>query len=344
VPVIEIVEEGKEPAMYVRVEEEDVPDIIARHFKAHNPIRKLTSSMLRWTDRLYGDLDAEEMIQRHESEIREGHVDSFFTGQVHIATEHHGEMDPASLEEYLQRGGFMAVEKVLFGKAAGRALLAKHQGGKIAPPPEDAAWTPQQIIDEIMASGLRGRGGAGFPSGRKLQFVHDAKGDKKYILCNGDEGDPGAFMDRMILESYSWRVLEGMVIAALAVGADEGYLYIRAEYPLATRQVRKSIEECEAAGLLGDNIMGSKFSLKLHVKEGAGGALGQADAHQQHRNAFDDAVDHSERRGEVRGAGYGEEQRDESILACGQDSSWRAYRSADGDYDQRSRARHRRRD
>ncbi len=270
VPVIEIVESGKEPTMYVKVEEEDISEIIARHFKPKNPLKKLSSSMMRWTEHLYGDIGSEDVTERHDAEIREEHVSSFFNGQVHIATEHHGEMDPASLDEYLQRGGFMAIEKLLFGKAAGRALLAKHQNGKVAPPNEDDSWTRQQIIDEILASGLRGRGGAGFPSGRKLQFVHDAKGDKKYILCNGDEGDPGAFMDRMILESYSWRVLEGMIIAALAVGADEGYLYIRAEYPLATKQVRASIKECERVGLLGDNILGSKHSLHLHVKEGAG--------------------------------------------------------------------------
>jgi NADH:ubiquinone oxidoreductase subunit F (NADH-binding)/NADH:ubiquinone oxidoreductase subunit E/Pyruvate/2-oxoacid:ferredoxin oxidoreductase delta subunit len=270
VPVIEIVEPNKDPTMYVKVEEEDISEIISRHFKPNNPLTRLTSSMMRWTEHLYGDIGSEDVLERHDSEIREEHVSSFFKGQVHVATEHHGEMDPASLEEYLQRGGFMAVEKLLFGKPAGRALLALHQGGKVVPPNEGDGWAPQQIIDEILASGLRGRGGAGFPSGRKLQFVHDSKGDKKYILCNGDEGDPGAFMDRMILESYSWRVIEGMIIAAMAVGADEGYLYIRAEYPLATKQMRKSIAECEAAGLLGENILGSKHSLTLHIKEGAG--------------------------------------------------------------------------
>ncbi|GMW02423.1 MAG: hypothetical protein AMXMBFR84_35590 [Candidatus Hydrogenedentota bacterium] len=270
VPVIEIIEANKPPTLYTKVSEDDVPAIVARHFKARNPIRQLTASLLRWTDNLYGDVDKNEVIETHEADVRDGPVSQFLGKQLHIATEHRGDLNPADLGEYLRRGGFMAVEKCLFGKASGRTLMNRHRG--VAPGEADTsnAWTPQQIIDEILASGLRGRGGAGFPTGKKLQFVHDAPGSKKYIICNGDEGDPGAFMDRMILESYSFRVLEGMIIAALAVGADEGYLYIRAEYPLATRRIRQSIKECEDAGILGANMFGSGKSLHLHVKEGAG--------------------------------------------------------------------------
>jgi NADH-quinone oxidoreductase subunit F len=270
VPVIEVIEPNKEPTLYTKVKEEDIPEIVAKHFKPRNPIRWLQSSLFKFTENLYGGVEKEEVFQRHDEEVREEHVTPFLSGQRHIATEHRGDLDPASLDEYLRRGGFMAVEKVLFGKAKGHVLLSRTKGASTEPPDMSGAWTPQQIIEEVMASGLRGRGGAGFPTGKKFQFVHDAPGAKKYIICNGDEGDPGAFMDRMILESYSFRVLEGMILASLACGCDEGYLYIRAEYPLATKRMKQSIIECEEAGLLGENILGSGKSLKLHVKEGAG--------------------------------------------------------------------------
>jgi NADH-quinone oxidoreductase subunit F len=272
VPVIEIIEPNKQPILYTKVSEEDVTEIITRHFKPRNPIRFAQTALMRWTEQLYGGVDAEQIIERHEADVREGKVTSFLGGQKHIATEGRGDIDPADLGEYLRRGGFMAIEKIIYGAAKGRALMA-HASRKMpdAPAPGEG-WTPQQTIDEILASGLRGRGGGGFPTGKKFQFVHDAPAPtgKKYIICNGDEGDPGAFMDRMILESYSYRVLEGMIIASIAIGADEGYLYIRAEYPLATKRIRQSIKECEEAGLLGDNILGTGYSLKLHVKEGAG--------------------------------------------------------------------------
>ena len=272
VPVVEIIEPNKPPTLYTKVNEEDITEIVARHFKPKSPLRLLQSSLLRWTENLYGGLDKEEFVEKHLGDVRDGHVSEFLSKQRHIATEHRGDLDPADLDEYLRRGGFMAVEKCLFGKVSGKALLERHRGVTPVAADTSGGWTPQQIIDEMIASGLRGRGGAGFPTGKKFQFVHDAPSPngKKYIICNGDEGDPGAFMDRMILESYSFRVIEGMILAALAVGSDEGYLYIRAEYPLATRRMRQSILECESAGLLGDNIMGSGKSLKLHVKEGAG--------------------------------------------------------------------------
>ncbi|MBI3117975.1 MAG: NAD(P)H-dependent oxidoreductase subunit E [Candidatus Hydrogenedentes bacterium] len=270
VPVIEIIKEGEGSSLYVKVREEDVSQIIARHFKPKNVISGLRASVLRWTEHVYGGVGSRDIVERHEGDLRDERVATFLGGQHHIATEHRGALDPASLDEYLRKGGFHALEKVLYGDYKGRILLARHKGGLPDPPPPGAGWTQQQIIDEISASGLRGRGGAGFPTGKKLQFVHDAPGDLKYIICNGDEGDPGAFMDRMILESYSFRVLEGMLIEAFSVGAEEGYLYIRAEYPLATKRIRQSIIDCEQAGLLGDNILGSGRSLRLKVKEGAG--------------------------------------------------------------------------
>jgi NADH:ubiquinone oxidoreductase subunit F (NADH-binding) len=129
---------------------------------------------------------------------------------------------------------------------------------------------PTEVIDEVIISGLRGRGGAGFRTGEKWRIVREAEGDTKYIILNGDEGDPGAFMDRMLLESYPYRILEGMAIAAYAVGAKEGVLYIREEYPLAVHRMREAIEHCEQEGFLGNKILGTDFSLSLRIMEGAG--------------------------------------------------------------------------
>lgn len=129
---------------------------------------------------------------------------------------------------------------------------------------------PDSVIDEIEKSGLRGRGGGGFPTGRKWRFTAANKGGKSYVVCNGDEGDPGAFMDRSIMEGDPHKLLEGMAIAAFAIGADEGYIYVRAEYPLAIKRLRKAIKDAEERHFLGQNIMGSDFSFTLHIKEGAG--------------------------------------------------------------------------
>jgi len=130
--------------------------------------------------------------------------------------------------------------------------------------------SPEEIVDEVRRSGLRGRGGAGFATHAKWDLVRKAASDTKYIICNGDEGDPGAFMDRMILESFPYRVIEGMAIAARAVGAQEGFFYIRAEYPEAVRRITSAIERCRDHGFLGDAILGSDFNLHLVVKQGAG--------------------------------------------------------------------------
>ncbi len=129
---------------------------------------------------------------------------------------------------------------------------------------------PEAVIAEIEKSGLRGRGGGGFPTGRKWRFTAANRGGKSYIVCNGDEGDPGAFMDRSVMEGDPHKLLEGMAIAAFAIGADEGYIYVRAEYPLAIKRLRKAIADAEARNFLGKNIMGSDFSLTIHIKEGAG--------------------------------------------------------------------------
>jgi len=130
--------------------------------------------------------------------------------------------------------------------------------------------TPEQVVNDITASGLRGRGGGGFPTGMKWMFCAKSPGPKKYVICNADEGDPGAFMDRSLLEGDPHSIIEGMAIGAYAMGSDEGYIYCRAEYPLAIKRLLKSIADAEAYGLLGENILGTGFNFTLHVKEGAG--------------------------------------------------------------------------
>ncbi len=170
----------------------------------------------------------------------------FYKRQVRVALEHCGRINPDDINDYIAHDGYQAVTKVIF------------------------EMTPEAVINEVLESGLRGRGGGGFPTGRKWQFAAAAEGDKKYIICNGDEGDPGAFMDRSVMEGDPHRVIEGMMIAGYAIGADEGYIYVRAEYPLAVKRLKKAIADAENLGLLGENILGSGFSFTLHVKEGAG--------------------------------------------------------------------------
>ena len=170
----------------------------------------------------------------------------FYKKQQRIVLSNCGKIDPESIDEYIAIGGY---------EATGKALTQME---------------PEEIIEEVKESGLRGRGGAGFPTGLKWQFAHDADGDKKYIVCNADEGDPGAFMDRSLLEGDPHRIIEGMIIGAYAIGADEGYVYVRAEYPLAIKRLRKAIEHAEEYGLLGKNIFDSGFDFKLNIKEGAG--------------------------------------------------------------------------
>ncbi|MGI6557451.1 MAG: NADH-quinone oxidoreductase subunit NuoF [Limnochordia bacterium] len=171
---------------------------------------------------------------------------SSFRKQRRIVLRNCGFINPESLEEYTALGGYAALEKAI------------------------TTMTPEQVIEEVIAAGLRGRGGGGFPTGLKWRFTRQAEGEKKYVVCNADEGDPGAFMDRSILEGDPHAVLEGMAIAAYAVGADEGYIYVRAEYPLAIRRLQLAIQQAEEKGFLGQGIFGTDFNFYLHIKEGAG--------------------------------------------------------------------------
>ncbi len=170
----------------------------------------------------------------------------FYKKQTRIVLEHCGHIDATSINEYFSIGGYKAFEKALFD------------------------MSQDDIINEIENSALRGRGGGGYPAGRKWSQVKRQKSDVKYVVCNGDEGDPGAFMDRSIMEGDPHRMLEGMMIAGVATGAREGYIYVRAEYPLAVNRLKNAIEQAEAYGLLGDNILGTDFCFKFHINRGAG--------------------------------------------------------------------------
>ena len=169
-----------------------------------------------------------------------------FIPEQNIVLEHNADIDPEKLEDYSKLEGFAALNHVL------------------------TEMTPPEVIDQLSRSGLRGRGGAGYPTGLKWQTVAKAPGAPKYIICNGDEGDPGAFMDRNVMEAYPYKVLEGMTIAAYAVGASQGFIYVRAEYPLAVQRLKNAIRQMEKHNLLGKNITGTPFSFDIDVRLGAG--------------------------------------------------------------------------
>jgi bidirectional [NiFe] hydrogenase diaphorase subunit len=170
----------------------------------------------------------------------------FFTRQKKIVLENCGNIDPERIEEYVAADGYIALHSAL------------------------TAMTPAQVIEEMHRSGLRGRGGAGYPTSLKWSMVAKAIGSTKYVICNADEGDPGAFMDRSVLESDPHRVLEGMIIAGYAVGASQGYMYVRAEYPLAIKRLKLAIQQAERLGLLGHNIFGTPLNFKIEIRLGAG--------------------------------------------------------------------------
>ena len=192
-----------------------------------------------------------EVIERllyEQNGVRYQHRDDipFYKNQQRLILKNSGKTDAEDLEEYLALGGYQALEKALF------------------------EMTDTQICAEITDSGLRGRGGGGFPAGRKWESVRRNVSDVKYIVCNGDEGDPGAFMDQGVMEGNPHSVIEGMMIAGAATGGTEGYIYVRAEYPLAVKRLQTAIDKAAEAGLLGDNIMGTDFCFHIHINRGAG--------------------------------------------------------------------------
>ncbi|ODN31356.1 NADH-quinone oxidoreductase subunit NuoF [Fervidobacterium thailandense] len=225
-PLVKIMPSG---ITYSHVRVDDVEEIVEKTLINGEPVERLLL-----TDSVTG-----QKILRLEDA-------TFFKNQTFYIMEAIGTSECESIEDYMARGGYSSLAKVLSG------------------------MDRKEIIEMIKASGLRGRGGGGFPTGLKWEAAYNSKGDIKYVVCNADEGDPGAFMNRTLLERDPHSVLEGMIIAAYAVGARKGYAYIRAEYPIAVEMFYKAIEDAKAYGLLGENILGTDFSFEVYVKEGAG--------------------------------------------------------------------------
>jgi len=210
---------------------------------------------------IYGDVDVKTAKKIFESHIINntpvtenivldsnggGSEKDFMSRQERIVLIRCGEINPESIDDYLKTDGYKGLEKAI------------------------KTMTPAQVIDEVQKAGIKGRGGAGFPTGTKWKFAADSKGDQKYIICNADEGDPGAFMDRSVLEGDPHSVIEGLIIGGYAIGATEGYIYARAEYPIAIRRLKIAIKQAQERGFLGDNILGTGLKFNLHIKEGAG--------------------------------------------------------------------------
>jgi NADH-quinone oxidoreductase subunit F len=246
-PMIEVVGNAGPGRFYADLNPDHAGVLVQAQFRARGLWRQATQHWTRALDALLGDEPpAGQQVAQLAMDRRDPGVQAFLGRQVHIATEHFGRLDPLDLEEYLAHDGFAGLRRTL--ETVGTAAT----------------------VEAIEQSGLRGRGGAGFPTGQKWRVVRQQPAGIKYVICNGDEGDPGAFMDRMILESFPFRVIEGLAIAAVAVGAHEGIFYIRHEYPLAVRRIRAAIAMLEKRGWLGARLLGSEHALRLTVAEGAG--------------------------------------------------------------------------
>jgi NADH-quinone oxidoreductase subunit F len=238
-PLVEVSAPGQSGVLYEGLDASGARALVRERFARPGWLQRARRAWNRALDFALTETAEEPAGCGHALDRKEREVSAFLDRQVHIATEGFGKADPLDLEEYVHNGGFEAL----------RQCLANAERG-----------TPSAKQDRIIAtverSGLRGRGGAGFPTGRKWRVVADQPGDTKYVICNGDEGDPGAFMDRMILESFPFRIIEGLAIAAVAVGAHEGIFYIRHEYPLAVKRVRAAIKMLQARGWLGAKLLG----------------------------------------------------------------------------------------
>ena len=219
-----------EGAFYSRVTVEDVPEIVSEHLLKGRIVKRL----------LYQETVVDDNTTKSLNET------TFYAKQMRIALRNCGVINPENIDEYIAQDGYAALGKVL------------------------TEMTPQEVIDLVLASGLRGRGGAGFPTGRKWQFAANSKAEQKYACCNADEGDPGAFMDRSVLEGDPHSVLEAMAIAGYAIGANQGYIYVRAEYPIAVKRLQIAIEQAREYGLLGKNIFDSGFDFDIDIRLGAG--------------------------------------------------------------------------
>ena len=245
VPLIDVALPDGSIERYPNVKPEEIKEILLHHFKPASRLRRWKNALLNQIDMFHTDTTWDNILWKSEQE-RTGTINTFLSRQKRISTEGYGIISPLDIDEYMAHEGFAALEKAV------------------------TTMPRQAVIDTILQSGLRGRGGGGFPTGRKWSLVAATDKTEKYVICNGDEGDPGAFMDRILLESYPLRVIEGMIIAGYAVGARKGIFYIRAEYPQAVIRTRKAIELCREKGLLGEKLFGSDFSFDVTIFEGAG--------------------------------------------------------------------------
>ena len=229
-PIMIVYPEG---VFYSKVTAEDIPEIVEEHFLKGRPVERL----------IYKEEENETEEQILNSSLSNT---QFYKKQLRVALRNCGVINPENIDEYIAMDGYFALAKVL------------------------REMTPEDVIKTILDSGLRGRGGGGFPTGRKWQFARNSVSDKKYVVCNADEGDPGAFMDRSVLEGDPHAVLEAMAIAGYAIGADEGWIYIRAEYPIAVARLKIAIKQAREYGVLGNDIFGSGFNFDIHIRLGAG--------------------------------------------------------------------------
>ena len=232
-PIMIVYPEG---TFYSRVTVDDIPEIVEEHLLKGRIVERLVYNEAAKS----AHNEEEEAVAASLSETQ------FYKKQKRVALRNCGVINPEKIEEYIAMDGYFALAKVL------------------------KEMTPEDVINTISASGLRGRGGGGFPTGRKWQFARASVSDKKYVVCNADEGDPGAFMDRSVLEGDPHAVLEAMAIAGYAIGADEGWIYVRAEYPIAVKRLNIAIEQAREQGLLGRDIFGSGFNFDIHIRLGAG--------------------------------------------------------------------------
>jgi len=229
-PIMIIYPEG---TFYSMVQKEDIPEIVEEHLLKGRIVERLV-----YTDTGDAEAKAANDVSLNDT--------VFYKKQKRIALRNCGVINPEDIDEYIARDGYFALEKVL------------------------TKMSPDDVINEILASGLRGRGGGGFPTGRKWAFTKASAGDQKYVVCNADEGDPGAFMDRSLLEGDPHALIEAMAICGYAVGADQGYVYVRAEYPIAVKRLQIAIDQAREYGLLGKNIFGTDFNFDMEIRLGAG--------------------------------------------------------------------------
>ena len=229
-PVVIVYPDG---TFYSRVTTDDVKEIVEEHLLKGRPVERL----------VYNDTGAKEVVEAANVSLSDT---TFYKSQNRVVLRNCGVIDPENIEEYIAMDGYAALGKVL------------------------TEMTPEQVIQVVKDSGLRGRGGGGFPTGLKWSLCAPNKARQKYVVCNADEGDPGAFMDRSVLEGDPHCVIEAMAIAGYAIGATKGYVYVRAEYPIAVARLQKAIDQANEYGLLGKNIFGSGFDCDLQIRLGAG--------------------------------------------------------------------------